>query len=182
MEFVFDGLVTVVGGGVVGAYIWSVRNHFVSDKMPPGAWIISTSVTATTILMLVLTWLLPQPLFAHIAGLAIQLVSLWIFYGAIKASRRARLRFVFDPEHPHSLVNEGPYRVVRHPFYVSYSIFWFGWAVATWSIWAVPSVLILLWLYVSAARMEERNFAASPLSVEYADYKARTGFFLPKLG
>lgn len=182
MEFVFDGLVTLLGAAIVGAYIWSVRNHFVSDKMPPGAWIISLSVSASTILMLVLTWAMPQPLFAHIAGLAIQLCSLWLFYAAIKASRKARLRFVFDPEHPHSLVNEGPYRFVRHPFYVSYSIFWFGWAVATWSVWAIPSVIILLWLYISAARMEERNFAASSLSADYAEYSRRTGFFLPRLG
>ncbi len=182
MEFVFDGLVTLVGGAVVGAYIWSVRNHFVSDRMPQGAWIISLSVTASTILMLALTWLLPQPLLAHLAGLAIQLFSVWIFYSAILASREARLRFVFDPEQPHSLVDQGPYRLVRHPFYVSYSIFWFGWAVATWSVWSIPSVLILLWLYISAARMEERNFAASPLSSDYLAYKARTGFFLPRLG
>ena len=182
MELVFDGLVTLVGAAIVGAYIWSVRNHFVSDKMPPGAWIISLSVSASTVLMLALTWLTPQPLFAHIAGLAIQLFSVWIFYAAIRASRQARLRFVFDPEHPHSLVNEGPYRLVRHPFYVSYSIFWLGWAVATWSFWAIPSVVILLWLYISAARMEERNFAVSPLSAEYEEYSKRTGFFLPRLG
>lgn len=182
MEFIFDALVTLVGAAVVGAYIWSVRNHFVSDKMPQGAWIISLSVTVTTIVMLTLTWLLPQPLFAQSAGLAIQLFSVWIFYSAITASRRARLRFIFDPEQPHSLVNEGPYRRVRHPFYVSYSIFWFGWAVATWSVWAFPFVILLIALYISAARMEERNFAASPLSAEYAAYKQRTGFFVPRLG
>lgn len=182
MELVFDGLVTLVSAVVVGAYIWSVRNHFVSDGMPPGARIIAIAVVASTIIMFVLTWAFPQPLFAQIAGLAIQLFSAWIFYAAILASRRARLRFVFDPEHPHSLVDQGPYKHVRHPFYVSYSIFWFGWAVATWSLFSVPSVIVLIWLYIAAARLEERNFEASPLSSEYAAYKARTGFFVPKLG
>ena len=182
MEFVFDGLVTLVGISVVAAYIWSVRNHFVSDAMPSGARIIAAAVTTSLVVMLALTWLISQPLPAQVLGLAIQLFSVWIFYAAIQASRKARLRFIFDPEHPHSLVKDGPYRLVRHPFYVSYSIFWFGWAVATWSIWAIPCVIILIWLYVSAAQFEERNFEASPLSSDYLDYKARTGFFLPKLG
>ncbi|WP_052715639.1 methyltransferase family protein [Devosia chinhatensis] len=182
MELVFDILVTLVGGAVVGAYIWSVRNHFKSDIMPPGARVIAAGVTTSTILMLVLTWFTTQPQLAQVVGLVIQLFSVWIFVAAIQASRKARLRFVFDPEHPHSLVEQGPYRLVRHPFYVSYSIFWFGWAVATWSIWAVPSVVILLWLYIAAARQEEQNFAASPLSEQYRAYRSRTGFFLPRLG
>ncbi len=181
METVFDVLVTLVSGAVVAAYAWSVRNHFVSDVMPSGARIIALAVIASTVIMLALTWFTTQPLWAQIVGLAIQLFSAWMFYAAILASRRARLRFVFDPEHPHSLVDQGPYKVVRHPFYVSYSIFWFGWAVATWSPFAIPSVIILIWLYISAARLEERNFEASPLSSEYAAYKSRTGFFVPGL-
>lgn len=179
METVFDGLVTLVSGAVVAAYGWSVRNHFVSDIMPAGARLIALAVAASTVLMLVLIWFTSQPLWAQIAGLAIQLFSARIFYAAIVASRQARLRFVFDPEHPHSLVDQGPYRIVRHPFYVSYSIFWFGWAIATWSPFAIPSVIVLIWLYVSAARLEERNFEASSLSSEYAAYKARTNFFVP---
>ncbi|ODT71268.1 MAG: S-isoprenylcysteine methyltransferase [Pelagibacterium sp. SCN 63-23] len=182
MELLLDGLVTLVGGAVVGAYIWSVRHHFSSDVMPSGARLIAAAVTTSTIIMLALTWLVDQPMSAQLAGLAIQVFSVLIFYAAIMASRQARLRFVFDPAHPHSLVDQGPYRLVRHPFYVSYSIFWFGWAVATWSWLAIPSVLVLIWLYISAARMEETSFDASPLSSEYAAYKARTGFFLPRLG
>ncbi|WIY53746.1 isoprenylcysteine carboxylmethyltransferase family protein [Devosia sp. YIM 151766] len=182
METLFDGLVTLTGMAVVGAYIWSVRNHFQSDAMPPGARIIAAAVTASTIIMLALTWLSTQPILAQVVGLMIQLFSVWIFCAAIMASRQARLRFVFDPEHPHSLVDQGPYRLVRHPFYVSYSIFWFGWAMASWSLLAIPSVVILLWLYIAAARMEESHFEASPLSADYAAYKLRTGFFLPKLG
>jgi len=182
MELVFDGLVTLVGGAVVGAYIWSVRNHFVSDVMPAGARIIAAAVTTSTIIMLALTWLISQPLPAQLAGLAIQVFSVWIFFAAIQASRQARLRFVFDPAHPHSLVDQGPYRLVRHPFYVSYSIFWFGWGVATWSVFAIPSVVVLIWLYIKAARLEESNFEASPLSGEYQAYRSRTGFFVPKLG
>ncbi len=182
MELVFDGLVTLVAGAVVGAYIWSVRHHFVSEAMPSGARVIAAAVTTSTIVMLALTWFIDQPIAAQSVGLAVQLFSVAIFYAAILASRQARLRFVFDPAHPHSLLQDGPYGMVRHPFYVSYSIFWFGWAVATWSLLAAPLVILLVWLYIKAARLEESNFDASPLSADYAAYKARTGFFLPKLG
>ncbi|MBE7733596.1 methyltransferase family protein [Devosia faecipullorum] len=182
MEWILDGLVTLTAALIVGAYMWSVRHHFSSETMPPGARVVAASVTGSTVIMLVLTWLVDQPLLAQIVGLAIQLCSVCIFYAAIMASRKARLRFVFDPAHPHSLVEEGPYRLVRHPFYLSYSIFWSGWAIATWSIIAAACALLLIWLYIKAARLEERNFEASSLSSNYADYKARTGFFLPRLG
>ena len=182
MEWVLDGLITLVAALVVGAYTWSVRHHFSSEIMPSGARVVAAAVTGSTIIMLALTWLVDQPVLAQIAGLAVQLFSVCIFYAAIMASRKARLRFVFDPAHPHSLVEEGPYRLVRHPFYLSYLIFWFGWALATWSALAAPFVILLVWLYIKAARFEERNFEASPLSPDYAAYKTRTGFFLPKLG
>jgi protein-S-isoprenylcysteine O-methyltransferase Ste14 len=182
METVFDGVITLVGLAVVASYGWSIRHHFVSDVMPAGARVIAASSVASLVILLALTWLVSQPLAAQLAGLVIQLASAALFFSAIAASRAARLRFVFDKEHPQSLVEQGPYRYVRHPFYVSYTIFWFGWAVATWSIWAIPCVVLLTWLYVAAARLEERNFEASPLSAAYAGYKARTGFFIPRLG
>lgn len=181
MEPVLDGLISIVALVVLACYAWSTRSHFVSDSMTPGASLIAGSVVVSGVLFLFLTWYETQPLAAQIVGLLIQLFSLALFFAAIRASRAARLRFVFDPEQPHSLVTEGPYGLVRHPFYVSYSIFWIGWAIATWSAWSLISLALLLTLYVRAAMMEERNFAASPLAEDYAAYRQRVGFFVPWL-
>ena len=181
MQVFLDIVVTALSLGVVLAYVWSVRGHFSSPKTPAGAWVISTAVTSSTLLLLWLVWSNEQPAAAQIAGIALELLSVWLFVAAIMASRQAKLRFAFDPAHPHGLVDTGPYRLVRHPFYVSYLLFWTGWTIATWWPLAVIVPVVFLWLYVRAAQMEERNFAASPLSANYADYSRRVGFFVPRL-
>lgn len=182
MDFVLSALVTLVGLSTLLAYTWSLRAHFVAVDMTPGSRMIAGAVMASAALFLYLTWFHAQPLWAQALGLALQIGAGMLFVSAINASRTARLRFAFDPEHPHSLVENGPYRYIRHPFYTSYTLFWAGWAVATWSVWGLLSFAVLLALYIRAASMEERNFAASPLAETYAAYKSRTGFFWPRLG
>ena len=75
----------------------------------------------------------------------------------------------------------GPYRFVRHPFYVSYIVFWAGWSLAIWSVIVLFPFAILIVIYVFAARMEERLFAGTQMADQYAAYRQRTGFFWPKL-
>jgi protein-S-isoprenylcysteine O-methyltransferase Ste14 len=175
-----DTFVTMLSLGVVLAYVWSVKGHFASPKTPAGAWVISVMVSASTLLLLWLTWSNDQPAAATVAGLAIELASIWLFIAAVLASRESKLRFAFDPQHPHGLIQNGPYRFVRHPFYVSYLLFWAGWSVATWSVMAIPVPPIFLVLYWLAARMEERNFVASSFSATYGEYRSRVGFFFPR--
>ncbi len=170
----------VLGLAVVGIYAWALRGHFVSDRMLLPAQIISITVLVTAAIYTALTVFWVQPLWAQVVGVVIELAGLWVFFAAVRASRAARLRFAFDPARPETLVEDGPYGVVRHPFYVSYLIFWAGWALATWSIWSVIPFVVILGLYIYAARFEERNFAGSGLSTAYEDYRRRVGFFLPK--
>jgi len=182
MQIFADIAVSIVSVIVVAAYGWSVRGHFASPKTPPGAWGISALVTISTLLLLGLVWMVEQPFPALLAGLALELLSAALFIAAVVASRQAQLRFAFDPQHPHGLVRGGPYRVVRHPFYVSYIMFWTGWTIAAWSpiaIFIPPAFVLTYWL---AARMEERNFAASALAPHYQTYKEDVGFFFPRLG
>jgi protein-S-isoprenylcysteine O-methyltransferase Ste14 len=108
--------------------------------------------------------------------------SFVLFWAAIRESSRARLLAAFDEKLPSSLLTTGPYAYVRHPFYTSYLLLWTGWSVATWSLWAVPPLAIIIMVYWSAARDEERKFAATPMAEDYAEYATRTGRFFPKLG
>ena len=181
MDIALDFLVSVVGLATVAQYIWSLRAHFESPQMQMGAKVTSLLVVGITVLILIVTFLFTQPLWVQLIGLVLQILSLWLFWAAISASRKARLRFAFDPEGPRSLVTTGPYGVVRHPFYVSYIIFWVGWAFSPWSIWPFIPVAVLIAVYVAAARMEEGLFAGTDMAEEYAAYRARTGFFWPKV-
>ncbi|HEY9011711.1 MAG TPA: isoprenylcysteine carboxylmethyltransferase family protein, partial [Devosia sp.] len=122
-----------------------------------------------------------QPILAQLVGIALQLLSFALFWAAIRASRAGRLRLAFDPGNPRSFVNEGPYRFVRHPFYVSYIILWGGFAIATWSALAIVPFLVMLAVYIYAARDEERKFGLTDMADDYAGYRRRTGMFIPRL-
>lgn len=176
-----DIIVVLTALLTIAAYVWSLKRHFVSEDMPSGARVVSVAVTVTTVLYLVLTLFGDQPLWAQVAGFVLQLAAGGLFFWAIAASREARLEFAFTPEKPRGLVETGPYRHIRHPFYTSYIIFWSGWALATWSPFALLTLLILIALYVLAARAEEEKFGQTPMASAYADYKRRAGFFWPRL-
>lgn len=180
MELILDLLLTGVGVVVVGQYTWAGKGHFSSERMPPGAVLISAVVLLTSVTLLYLTWTGTQPLLAQLVGLALMGFAWWMFWQAIAASRTGGLRLAFDDAGPRGLVTEGPYRFVRHPFYVSYVIFWAGWSLATWDLVAVFPFAILIVIYVFAARMEEGRFGGTPMAEAYARYRERTGFFWPR--
>ena len=119
------------------------------------------------------------PAVATVVGLLLELASLALFWAAIRTSRQAKLLFAFDPGLPHGLLDAGPYRYVRHPFYTSYLLFWIGWAIAIWSPWTLPFIIAVIAFYVTAATGEERKFAATGLSADYQRYRQRAGLFWP---
>jgi len=181
MEFAVDLLVALVGLGVFSQHVWALRGHFASERMSRGAQVISAGALGSCLLMLVLLWALPQPPAAQFVGIALMAASLWLFWQAVRASKQSRLRFAFDDAPPEALVTFGPYRRIRHPFYASYLIFWTGWAIASWSAWALLPVIVMATLYTIAARHEEnllsRNNTMGPA---YTQYRSQAGLFWPK--
>jgi protein-S-isoprenylcysteine O-methyltransferase Ste14 len=79
----------------------------------------------------------------------------------------------------HTLVTRGPYRWVRHPFYVSVTLFVAGMALAA-ANWfflvfgAAVLTLIAVRTRTEEAKLEERFGEA------YREYRARTGRFVPR--
>lgn len=121
-----------------------------------------------------------RPLWAH-AWIAFPLygAALGLWAWAVATTRRERLSLAFSPDPPEAIIDRGPYRYVRHPFYVSYTLYWLAGAAAAPIWWVVAPSLLAIALYVAAARAEERKFAVSPLADAYTAYRARTGMFLP---
>jgi protein-S-isoprenylcysteine O-methyltransferase Ste14 len=80
----------------------------------------------------------------------------------------------------HTLVTQGPYRWVRHPFYDSAAMFVTGIALlaANWFILATGAFAI--GVLVLRTRIEEEKLLAR-FGDPYRAYVARTGRFLPKL-
>ncbi len=107
------------------------------------------------------------------------LLSLAMFWWAITANRVKPLSACFSTNESLHLVQHGPYRLVRHPFYCSYLLTWLAGAVGTWSPWLGLTFIAMFVLYLSAARNEEDKFASSPLAESYAKYRSSTGRFIP---
>ena len=80
----------------------------------------------------------------------------------------------------HTIVTTGPYRWVRHPFYVSVLILVLSNALlaANWFIFGCG--LVLLTMISLRTRIEERKLMER-FGDEYRRYKERTGAFFPRL-
>ena len=176
-------IVTVITGlaGLIcfAAFSWGVKRHFRSTgEMPLGMKLTSgISMAGFAWFVWHLTsgaseaWPLVLALFAG---------SLAVFIWAIQATRRTPPTLAFDTDAPSFLLHHGPYRFVRHPFYLAYLMFWTGTAAAAHGLlpWAAPALMAAL--YFNAASREERKFAMSELGNAYAAYRMQAGMFLPR--
>jgi protein-S-isoprenylcysteine O-methyltransferase Ste14 len=106
-------------------------------------------------------------------------IGLVTFFAAIRALRGYRLTLAFSPDAPETLIEQGIYGYIRHPFYLAYSITWIAGALAAPSLVTTGSALIMVVFYVSAARVEEAKFLSTDLARSYQIYRTRTGMLWP---
>jgi protein-S-isoprenylcysteine O-methyltransferase Ste14 len=78
------------------------------------------------------------------------------------------------------LVTDGPYRWVRHPYYVATALIMISvcFVTANWLIGA-SSLLVLALLIIRTPT--EEAFLIKRFGQEYLDYQSRTGMFFPRL-
>ena len=125
-----------------------------------------------------------------VAGAALDTAGLLLTVGAIAmmfstiATHRVPLALWHqegDRNAPRTIVTYGPYRWVRHPFYVSFLMLALGAAMIARdpvTLAAFPLGLLSLdW----TVRGEEKKLLASELGDEYGAYRARTGRFVPRM-
>jgi protein-S-isoprenylcysteine O-methyltransferase Ste14 len=117
-----------------------------------------------------------------IAGIAMYVAATLLFLSALEAARRVPMprTFVVDPM-PNALVTSGPFAVIRHPFYLAYSIAWLAAPVATHGPFITVFAAIAIAMYAVAARREER-LLEDRFGEAYRAYKLGTGMVVPSLG
>lgn len=176
----FDFLIGLVGLGYFISISLATRRHFKRARYPAGMFVISAlSVAAITTFALHAFWI--GLVFEELA-LAMILAAFALFVWAIRHSRNGVLALAFDTENPSErVVDTGPWRYMRHPFYASYSIFWLACALATQHLSSVLCFILLFSIYFYSARQEEGALTRGPLRDEYLAYRKNVGFFLPKL-
>lgn len=114
-----------------------------------------------------------------ISAAAFYLTALSLFWWAIRTNSQRPLSAVLSPDIPEHLIQEGPYRFMRHPFYCSYLLTWTAGVLATQQLWLLSTVAVMFGIYLYAAKKEEEKFERSPLAPGYRRYQARTGRFFP---
>ncbi len=163
------------------AFSWGIKGHFRSTgSMPPGMKLTSALSFAGFLWFL---WHLTAGVSeAWPLALALFAGSLGVFTWAIRATRRTPPTLAFDTDQPSFLLNHGPYRFVRHPFYLAYLMFWIATAAVAHGLLAWLAPAVMAGLYFHAATREEQKFAMSELNAAYMAYRARAGMFLPRPG
>ena len=102
-----------------------------------------------------------------IAGVALAVFGAGLGIAAGRAMGRGMTPFP-RPREGSTLVQEGPYRLVRHPVYLAGTLFFGGLSLAT-SPCALAVTLALLLVWALKARVEERFLAAQfPGYAEYS--------------
>jgi steroid 5-alpha reductase family enzyme len=141
------------------------------------------------LLQAVLAWIISLPLFAAISGTT-QLnvldyvgVAVWAVGFMFEAGGDWQLsRFKANPANKDKVMDQGLWRLTRHPNYFGDFCVWWGFylialaAGAWWSI-AGPLLMSILLMRVSGVTLLEKDIAER--RPKYADYVRRTNAFFP---
>jgi protein-S-isoprenylcysteine O-methyltransferase Ste14 len=170
------GLLSYLITGVV------VRSHFSSTSVPREVYI---SVLLSYAGVAAFVWLMLRSHHAVgglIAALGFFMASNALFFWTVATTRSQRPRLAFDPEPPGFLLQVGPYRYIRHPFYASYLLFWLGCAVATLHPLGFAILIVMIAYVLVAAFREERSFDGTPFAADYRRYRQTAGLLWPRVG
>jgi protein-S-isoprenylcysteine O-methyltransferase Ste14 len=82
----------------------------------------------------------------------------------------------------HELIQAGPYKILRHPQYVSQLLSDLGAGVALMGYLIIPLVILIqIPLFVLRARAEDK-LLAEYFNEKFDEYKKKSGFFIPFIG
>jgi protein-S-isoprenylcysteine O-methyltransferase Ste14 len=170
-----------LNAGLHALFIWARYAVFrIDGRTPRGARLIEVAAVASLLTGLVLIGLRDgadvvfDPVAVAAAGL-----SGGLFAWGVVTVKRNRLTAAFSDDSPAELITAGPFRWVRNPFYLSYLLAYLHAALASRSPWALLPLGLMAGIYGTAAVLEERKFARSPLADTYRAYARRTGRFVP---
>jgi protein-S-isoprenylcysteine O-methyltransferase Ste14 len=125
-------------------------------------------------------WWRPAALAPSFSPLLRQIgLAAWLFgvLFAVWTIWHLRLSFSIVPQ-ARVLVRSGPYRLARHPVYLSYALAYLGLWLANLS-WALAAVLTI-WLTATLLRIHFEEQILLATFPEYAEYRRCVGMFCPR--
>jgi len=122
---------------------------------------------------------MPLPVWLRWVGAVFSVIAVALLVWTLPALGR-NLTDTVVTRKEHTLVTRGPYRWIRHPFYVCMALMTFGSALITANWFILVSGFVVFSLLALRSRVEEEQLAAR-FGDAYREYQKRTGRFLPKL-
>src|SRR5512143_2432383 len=119
------------------------------------------------------------PIWVAWVGVVLALCGLFMRTWANRVLGRFYTRVLQAAEGP-QIIQQGPYRVIRHPGYLGMILVWLGVAAATgnWIVTAIVMVVILVAYYYRIESEETMLVSTLP---GYAEYRSKTWKLIPPL-
>lgn len=93
---------------------------------------------------------------SYTLGLILVLFAFFVFFSALRCSGRNRLGIAFTACDEGDIIQGGVYSYCRHPFYLSYILFWMSWIFSNGGFLSIAVALIMISQYVIAIHIEEK--------------------------
>jgi protein-S-isoprenylcysteine O-methyltransferase Ste14 len=113
-------------------------------------------------------------------GLAVYLIFSWVQIWAFKTLGENYSQDILIKK-DHQLVTKGPFRIIRHPQYMSQMLLDLGGAAAVLSFIVAPIAVIQILFILLRASVEDK-LMAKHFGNEFSSYKKKSGFVLPFIG
>ena len=169
------------------ASFWDVgrRENAENAELPMQDWTGWLLQIAFLVILCAAAWdnrhwhrLVAYPRLAETIGLVLIGAALLLRRATAEAmGRHFKVRIQSAPDH--ELVQNGPFRVLRHPSYASLGLLALGTAVSTRSLHALIAIVVV-WLPTVAIRISrEESFLARRFGTAYESYASRTWRLVP---
>lgn len=113
-------------------------------------------------------------------GLAMYLVFSWLQVWAYKMLGENYSQDILIKKN-HQLIKKGPFKIIRHPQYISQILIDLGGAAATLSLIVAPIAIIQIPFILLRASLEDK-LLAKHFGDEFASYRKKSGFIFPFIG
>ena len=156
------------------------------ERAPRPAWVLALHYASLALALAGFGGVLFLPVRGDVwvaAATIMYMSALAVFLSAIESAKRTRLQRSFvDLPLPDRLITDGPYKWVRHPFCTGYLLGTLAGPVgiAHPAMFLIAAPLVGITIY--AAVREERLWLSGSRAEEYAEYRRRTGMFIPFIG
>ena len=169
---------------IVNSAVHYVATMRVFDKPVGVDWKLKLTMvffTVSSVFLVVMIFLSSTTtVVTSLLGLLLMSASLLLFLATCKVHQDIKLTPIHSTNSPSHLVVNGPYGVIRHPFYTAYLLNYTGAALASVTPLSLLVLVGLVLVYRYAATQEEKKFNKSDFGECYHQYQRTTGLFLPR--